>query len=101
MPAFDTPQPIDVRVELGLGNLRVVASDRADTVVDVSPTHPNAREDVGAVEQTRVELTAGRLLVKAPKGWKYFGPSKHTGSVDIVIELPTASRLSVDAAMAQ
>jgi hypothetical protein len=101
MPVFDTPEPIDVRVELGLGSLRVIATDRGDTVVDIAPTQPSSNDDTAAVEQTRVELDAGRLQVKAPKGLKYFGPSRRTGSVDITIELPTGSKLSADAGMAR
>jgi DUF4097 and DUF4098 domain-containing protein YvlB len=100
MPVFDTPGPIDVRVELGVGNVRCVASDRTDTVVDVTPSR-NTEEDETAVEQTRVELVSGRLLVKAPKGWRYFGPSSKSGSVEVTIELPTGSRLEADAGMAR
>jgi len=55
MPVFDTPEPISVTVELGVGDLRVVAGDRADTVVEVRPSDPAKKGDVTAAEQTRVE----------------------------------------------
>ena len=35
MPNFDTPEPISVTLELGVGNVRITASDRTDTVVEV------------------------------------------------------------------
>ena len=38
MRTFDTPRPITITVELNVGDVRVVAADRADTVVNVRPT---------------------------------------------------------------
>src|SRR5215207_651760 len=46
MPVFDTPEPISVTVELGVGDLRVVAGDRADTVVEV-PAGSHLRGEAG------------------------------------------------------
>ena len=45
MHRFDTPDPISVTVELAVGDIRIEASDRADTVVEVRPRDP--REEVG------------------------------------------------------
>ena len=74
MPVFDTPEPISVTVELGVGDLRIVTGDRADTVVEVRPSDPAKKGDVTAAEQTRVEYTGGRLLIKAPKSWRRYTP---------------------------
>lgn len=93
MPTFDTPEPISVTVEFGVGDLRVAATDRTDTVVEVRATDPTKKSDVAAAEQTHVEYANGGLLVKAPKGWRVIGPRKGSGSVDIVIEVPAGSRL--------
>ena len=62
MPTFDTPEPIALSLELGVGDVRIVASDRTDTVVDVQPSDPSKKSDVTAVEQTRVEYANGSLL---------------------------------------
>lgn len=97
MPTFDTPEPISVTAELGVGDLRVVAADRSDTVVEVRPSDPKRKTDVMAAEQTRVEYANGVLVVKAPKGWRYIGPRKDSGSVDIVIEVPGGSELRASA----
>ena len=35
MRTFDTPEPIAVTLDVGVGDIQVVASDRTDTVVDV------------------------------------------------------------------
>ncbi|MDQ1392128.1 MAG: hypothetical protein QOF30_1105, partial [Acidimicrobiaceae bacterium] len=71
MPTFDTPEPISVTVELGVGDLRIVAGERSETIVEVRPSDASNTSDVNATHQTRVEYANGRLLVKAPKGWKH------------------------------
>ena len=100
MPAFDTPQPIVATVEVGVGDVRVAASERADTVVEVRPSHPDKADDMLAAEQTRVEFTGGRLLVKAPKSWKRWSPFSDGGSVEVSIELPAGSQLIVSSGVA-
>jgi hypothetical protein len=74
MPTFETPEPISVTLALGVGDIRISASDRADTVVDVLPSDPAKKGDVLAAEQTRVDFANGRLVVKAPKGWRQWAP---------------------------
>lgn len=93
MPAFDTPAPISVTVELSVGDLRVNATDRTDTVVEVRPSDPGKTSDVAAAEHTRVEYANGSLLIKTPSGWRPFGPRKGADSVDIVINVPAGSQL--------
>lgn len=100
MPTFDTPEPISVTVEIGVGEVRIVASERADTVVDVRASNSSKRSDVKAAEETRVEYAVGRLLIKAPKSWRSFSPFGGSGSVDIEIDLPAGSQLRGDAAVA-
>ena len=93
MPAFDTPEPISVTVELGVGDLRIVASDRTDTMVEVRPSDPAKKADVTAAEQTRVEYAGGRLLIKAPKSWRQLTPRGGGESIDVQVELPAGSQL--------
>ena len=93
MPTFDTPEPISVTVELGVGDLRIVASDRTDTMVEVRPGDADKKADVTAAEQTRVEYAGGRLLIKTPKSWRQYTPRGGGESVDVQIELPAGSHL--------
>jgi Putative adhesin len=93
MGTFETPGPISVSVELGVGELHIAASDRTDTVVDVRPSDPAKKGDVAAARETLVELADGRLLVKAPKGLRQWTPWGGGESVDVQIELPSGSRL--------
>jgi DUF4097 and DUF4098 domain-containing protein YvlB len=90
MPAFPTPEPITATISLVVGEARLVASDRGDTVVEVRPTDPSHQPDVEAAEQTRVEYSAGELVVRAPKQ-RGRGLFMRPGSVDVSIELPSGS----------
>jgi Putative adhesin len=99
MPTFETPTPIAVRVVLTQGDLRVDASDRTDTVVDVRPSDPAKREDVAAADRTSVELGGGRLSVVAPRTWRRY-TWINDGSVDVRIALPEGSDLDAQADLA-
>ncbi|MER5305375.1 DUF4097 family beta strand repeat-containing protein [Streptomyces lasiicapitis] len=90
MPVFETPQPISVTIDLVIGDARIEAGARADTVVEVSPSDPGQDADVRAAERTRVECADGRLLVKAPRHRAPFG---RVGSVTVTIGLPSGSAL--------
>jgi hypothetical protein len=100
MPTFDTPEPISVTVELGVGDLRIVASDRTDTMVEVRPTDAAKKADVAAAEQTRVEYAGGRLLIKAPRGWRQYTFRGGGESIDVQVELPAGSNLQGETGVA-
>ncbi len=100
MPTFDTPEPIYVTVELGVGDLRIVAGDRANTTVEVRPSFPARESDVNAAAQTRVEYEDGRLLIKAPKGWRQYTFRGGGESIDVQIELPAGSHVRGEAGVA-
>jgi DUF4097 and DUF4098 domain-containing protein YvlB len=91
MAHFETPQPISVELELRVADVRVVAGERADTVVQVRPSDSSRRDDVTAAEHTRVEYADGRLLVKAPRRLREWSPRSDGGSIDVEIELPAGS----------
>jgi len=100
MPTFETPEPISVTVELGVGDIRIVASDRTDTMVEVRPSDGAKKSDVTAAEQTRVEYAGGRLLIKAPKGWRQYTFRGGGESIDVQVDLPAGSHVRGEAAVA-
>lgn len=100
MPTFDTPDPITVTVDLGVGDLRIIASDRTDTTVEVQPSDQAKKADVTAAEQARVEYASGRLLVQAPRTWRQWTPWGGHESVDVQISLPAGSQLRGEAGVA-
>lgn len=87
MPAFATPEPITVAVDLAVGAVHLIASDRADTVVTVRPSDPNKSGDAKAADETRVDFHDGTLTVSTSAKWRYLTKS----SVDLTIELPDGS----------
>lgn len=98
MPTFATPGPISATVEVIAGDIRIVATDRTDTLVTVRPRDEGHDLDVRTAAQTKVELSGDKLLVKSPKPLQvYLGP--WSAAVDVLIELPAGS--SVHATTAQ
>lgn len=103
MPSFETHGPIILSVELSHGTVHVIAGDRSDTVVAVTPGDPGRPADVEATHRTAVDLANGTLSIRMPKpggiaasiiGWK------RSGSVDVVVELPEGSSLRTDTGVA-
>ncbi|MCX2949721.1 DUF4097 family beta strand repeat-containing protein [Lentzea sp. NEAU-D7] len=94
MPSYDTPEPISVLLDVYAGYVQITASDRTDTKVDVRPSDPADSSDVEAAQKTKVDYADGTLTVRGPK--RTFDFSKKTRSVDVVIELPTGSKVDVD-----
>jgi DUF4097 and DUF4098 domain-containing protein YvlB len=88
-----TPEPISVTLELGVGDVRIAASDRTDTVVEVRPSDEADESDVKAAQQVRVDCTNGTLRVTGPKV-RGFDFSRKTRAVDVSIELPSGSQVS-------
>jgi hypothetical protein len=101
MPTFQTPEPITASIDLTVGDARIAASDRDDTVVEVRPTNPDNDADVRAAAETRVEFTpgSGQLVVRGPKQ-RGLGRLAKTASIDISVELPTGSQVDGSAAVA-
>lgn len=93
MPNYETPEPISVTLELGVGDVRITASDRTDTVVEVRPSDEADESDVKAAQQVRVDYTNGMLRVTGPKA-RFADFSRKTRSVDVAIELPSGSQVS-------
>jgi hypothetical protein len=52
MPTFATPEAISATVDVIAGDVRIIASDRTDTVVEIQPSNPNKKQDVSAAANT-------------------------------------------------
>ncbi|MDG4771977.1 DUF4097 family beta strand repeat-containing protein [Solwaraspora sp. WMMD792] len=95
MPTFDTPEPISVTLELGSGDVRIAASDRTDTVVEVRPSDAADDSDVAAAARVRVDYANGTLRITGPKS-PAFDFSRRTRSAEVSIELPSGSQVSAE-----
>lgn len=100
MPEFQTPEPITAVIDLTMGDLRIDAAERGETVVEVRPRDAASRADVRAAEQTQVEYAAGRLSIRTPRGWRSYSPFSGGGCVDVDVQLPAGSQVTADAAVA-
>ena len=98
MPRFPTPDPITASIEVVSGSVHVVATDRDDTVVQISPRDPSRASDVKVAEGARVDFRNGTLAVEAGRRFISHGRG---GAVTVDIQLPSRSRLQVSSASAQ
>jgi DUF4097 and DUF4098 domain-containing protein YvlB len=98
MPKFETPQPITVTVDIFLGHVEIIASDRTDTTVEVRPTDPAKKDDVRAARETEVDFDAGDLTVRAPRGWRVYALGANP-SIDVTVKVPAGSRLHGNASL--
>jgi hypothetical protein len=92
MPAYESLAPIDADIEVSAGHVEVVASDRADTTIEVTPTNPGRSGDVSLAREARIAFENNRLHVRVPPRFKLLGPN---GSVDVRVELPAGSRAEI------
>lgn len=97
MPIFTTPQPITAHIDVAAGSVRLVATERTDTVVEVRPFDESRPGDVKAAEQARVELVNDTLRVAVHRRGLAWG---RIGAVAVVIELPARSTLRAQLASA-
>ena len=92
MPTYPTPDPISTSIQLACGDVRIEASDRVDTVVDVTPSNGSRDADVTAAQQTRVEHSDGTVRVIGAKG-RGFGLLRTPGAVRVLIKVPSGSHV--------
>jgi DUF4097 and DUF4098 domain-containing protein YvlB len=96
MPTFRTQQPVTIDLSLAVSDVRIIASDRADTEVDVRPSNPSSKADQRAAEQTRVDYADGVVSVRASKALSnWLG---RPGATEVTIRVPSGSSLTGDAA---
>jgi hypothetical protein len=100
---FSTPSPIAVTFDLYVAKVRISASDRTDTVVEVRPSDPGKAADVKAAENTRVDYddATGTLSIVSRKPRSRFAnfSSKRPESIDVVLQLPTGSGIRGEAGL--
>jgi hypothetical protein len=96
MPTFDSRGPISVNLEIGVGEIRLIAGDRTDTVVEVRPADPSKKSDVNAAQQTRVDYSDGALRIKANKTWRNYS-FRGTDAIHVVVQLPAGSTVAGEA----
>lgn len=98
MPTYATPEPISVSVDLALGDVEIIASDRHDTVVTV--TLSDAAGRAGAADGVLVDYASGSLEIRQPVSWRQtVSFTAEIGAVTVTVELPTGSHVRGKTAM--
>lgn len=92
MTSYPTPQPISLDIEVGMGSVEINASDRSDTVVEVTPSNPARAGDISLAREATVRMNDGRLTITVPKRLNLIGPGD---TVDVRVDLPTGSEVSI------
>jgi DUF4097 and DUF4098 domain-containing protein YvlB len=98
MPEFPCDGPIDARVNLGSGDVTIVAEDRSTVLVTLEPEHNNETSRA-IIDATRVDMTNNALTIEVPSN-KGFGFMRRGGSLRITVRLPLDSRIDVSTASA-
>jgi hypothetical protein len=74
------------------GDIRISASDREDTVVEVRASDASNADDVKAAQLSHVHHAKDHVVVKAPRS-RSWRPRGGGGSIDVTIELPAGSHV--------
>ncbi|WP_194912256.1 DUF4097 family beta strand repeat-containing protein [Catenulispora rubra] len=98
MQKFQTPSPITVILDIPAGQIRLIATDRTDTTVEVLPSDASKRRDAKTAEQTTIDFTNNILRIATADPNKVLGSS---GSLDVTIALPSGSRIEGKAGAAE
>ncbi len=94
MPTFQTPGPIDVNLNLVVAQVRITASDRNTTEVEVRAGSSSA-SSAKMVEETQVDYADGQLKVRTTRTLGRWLGSK-SGRIEVEIALPAGSRIDGD-----
>ncbi|RSS52328.1 hypothetical protein EF912_19450 [Streptomyces sp. WAC07061] len=98
MQNFATTAAITTVLDVPAGAIRLIATDRADTTVEVLPANAGKSRDVKAAEETTVALQDGVLYINTPHRNEAFGAS---GSVSVTVQLPAGSSVEAKTASAE
>lgn len=90
---FETPTPIDFKIELNSGEIHLNASDTSQTRVELEAVHGD-KQALELIANARVEQHGDKISVTMPKSKGSFFGSK--GQVRATISLPHDSRLRLD-----
>ncbi|MBW0115332.1 DUF4097 family beta strand repeat-containing protein [Pseudonocardia abyssalis] len=92
MPVFDTPKPITVSLDLPAAEVRITASERTDTVVDIRPSRPSDAVAAEAADGAHIAFADGMLTVTVPpQRRRGLLDMLRSGVVEVTIDLPEDS----------
>lgn len=97
MYTFNTPDPVNLRVEVWVGHVEIYAEDTGETTVELKPMNgDNGTQDL--IDDTRVEQRGNEIVVLMPKVKS--GLFGRKGQVRATIRVPLDSNIKVETASA-
>lgn len=100
MPTFTTPEPILVEIDLAVGDVKIDATDRTDTVVTVVAADPDTSVSIEAARHVQVDHSARALEIKQSMPWYHrYSKALPSGFVTITVEVPSGSRVHGETAL--
>lgn len=93
MTVFAVTGPTEVQVKIQAGRVDIVATDRGDIAVTVTPSNPGRSGDRSATEHVRIDRVGGAVRVIGPARLNLFGPGD---SVDVLVEAPVGTSATID-----
>jgi hypothetical protein len=97
--SFEVTGPVDLRVHLDYGSVRIVARSDTTATVLAAPAIASRQQDVDAAQNVRVSLTGDMLEVRGTaSGWRRL---VRPGTTEVEIGVPEGSRITVTTAYAE
>ena len=93
MTVFAVTGPPEIQVKIQVGRVDIIATDRRDVVVTVSPSNPSRAGDRSAAEHVRIDQVGGAIRVTGPARLNLFGSGD---SADVLVEVPVATSATVE-----
>lgn len=94
MTTFPLSGHLTLDLDLAVGDVRIIATDRADAEVTIAPQRPEKASSVRAAEQTSASMSGNRLIIRNGRGWRTFTPFGTPDAVDITVQVPTGTSVS-------
>lgn len=92
MPAFDTPAPITLSIELDAGEVIIDAATTGTTEIELSPLRPGDTDAIALIERAHVKHGNGSATVHVPDG-RSLGLLRRTPEIALAVRLPVGSTL--------
>ncbi len=94
MTTYPVSGALTVDLDLSVGDVHVIATDRADAEITITAQHPDRAASVRAAEQTVANHIGDRLRIhNTGKPWRLLPRLSTPESVDIIVEVPLGTDL--------
>ncbi|WP_034263545.1 DUF4097 family beta strand repeat-containing protein [Actinospica robiniae] len=96
MQTYATPAPIRTLLQIPAGRVQFIATDRAETTVEIRPADPGKSRDQKAAARTTAEFADGTLRIRTDEpAHPRLGP---TGAIEVTVQVPAGSHLKAETA---